>query len=133
MFILKLFNYIKFNLSDTYKRLLQAGIEKDYSMGYGSINGFRASVASPFYWYNLKKEEYTSLIIYPFCFMDANAHFEQKQNPDDSLKELMHYYEVCKKVNGLFITIFHNYMLGSEKEFEGWRELYQKFTVQIQQ
>ncbi len=126
-------HYIKFNLPDTYEKLLQAGIEKDYSMGYGSINGFRASVASPFYWYNLKKEEYTSLIIYPFCFMDANAHFEQKQNTNHSLKELMHYYEMCKKVNGLFITIFHNYMLGSEKEFEGWSELYQKFTVQIRQ
>jgi hypothetical protein len=65
--------------------------------------------------------------------MDANAHFEQKQNTDDSFKELMYYYEVCKKVNGLFITIFHNYMLGAEKEFEGWRELYQNFTAQIRQ
>lgn len=126
-------HYIRLSLPETYEQLLQAGIKKDYSMGYGSINGFRASVASSFYWYNLKSNKSTSLLLYPFCFMDANAHFEQKQNTETSYKELVQYYEACKKVNGLFITIFHNYILGSEKTFDGWRDLYQEFTAQIRQ
>jgi len=49
-------HYIRFNLPEGYQRLIAAGITDDYSMGYGSVNGFRASVASSFYWYDLEKE-----------------------------------------------------------------------------
>jgi hypothetical protein len=126
-------HYIKFSLPETFERLINAGIENEYSMGYGSINGFRASVASPFYWYNLSREEVTLLRIFPFCFMDANSHYEQKQSPDTSYQEIMHYYHTCKKVNGFFIPIFHNNFLGEGREFEGWKELYIKFTSQLPQ
>ncbi|MBU3713815.1 MAG: hypothetical protein FGM46_02580 [Ferruginibacter sp.] len=126
-------HYIKLKLPHTFENLIEAGITEDYSMGYGSINGFRASVASSFLWYNLEKEEETSLRLFPFCFMDANAHFEQKQNAEISFDELMRYYQVCKEANGMFITIFHNYMLGTDKHFEGWKNLYQHFIAQIRQ
>ena len=63
----------------------------DYSMGYGSINGFRASVASSFYWYDLEKERQTNLRIHPFCFMDANSFYEQRQDPQQTFEELIHY------------------------------------------
>jgi len=52
-------HYIKMSLPDTYQNLYAAGITDEYSMGYGSINGFRASVASSFFWYNLKEETVT--------------------------------------------------------------------------
>ncbi|MEI9808421.1 MAG: hypothetical protein WDO16_11440 [Bacteroidota bacterium] len=44
-------HYIRFNLPEGYQRLIDNDIRFDFSMGYGSINGFRASAASPFYWY----------------------------------------------------------------------------------
>ena len=71
-------HYIRFTLPHTFRRLIGAGITNDHSMGYGSINGFRASVASSFYWYDLKKEQQTNLLLHPFCFMEANSFFEQK-------------------------------------------------------
>ncbi|HUP13810.1 MAG TPA: hypothetical protein VM187_16430, partial [Niastella sp.] len=49
-------HYIRFSLPVTFRRLIETGIEKDFSMGYGSINGFRASVCTPYYWYDLEKE-----------------------------------------------------------------------------
>ena len=54
-------HYIRFALPATYRQLIKYGIDQDFSMGYGSINGFRASVASSFYWYDLEKEERTTL------------------------------------------------------------------------
>ena len=126
-------HYIRFNLPEGYQRLITAGITDDYSMGYGSINGFRASVASPFFWYDLEKEEQTSLRIHPFCFMDANAFYEQRQNPEQTREELTHYLSVCKAVNGTMISIWHNNFLGASKDFEGWKEIYEQFIVQVQQ
>lgn len=125
-------HYIKLSLPKTYQMLIEAGIEKDYSMGYGSINGFRASVASSFLWYDLHKEKTTGLRLYPFCFMDANSFYEQRQDTTQSLAELKYYMDACKKVNGLFITIFHNNFLGSDEQFAGWKELYTSFISQVQ-
>lgn len=126
-------HYIKLTLPQTYRTLIEAGIHDEYSMGYGSINGFRASVASFFYWYDLEKEEQTSLGIHPFCFMDANCYYEQKQNAEQAYEELIHYYSICQRVNGDLITIWHNNFLGTAKEFEGWPEMYDRFIAQVQQ
>ncbi len=120
-------HYIKLSLPNTFESLIKAGIEKDFSMGYGSINGFRASVASPFYWYNLKTEKITTLQLYPFCFMDANSFYEQKYNSEQAYHEICYYLNECRKVNGTLVTIFHNNFLGTDKQFSGWREMYGKF------
>jgi hypothetical protein len=102
-------------------------------MGYGSINGFRASIASPFLWYNLATEKISTLMLHPFCFMDANSFYEQNQNAAESYTELEHYFNVCKEANGQMITIFHNQFLGADKTFTGWKEMYSRFTSQLLQ
>ena len=124
-------HYIKLSLPTTFEHLIEAGIENDFSMGYGSINGFRASIASPFYWFNLEAEKITSLRLQPFCFMDANSFYEQQLNAEQAYDEMNHYLAVCKKVSGAFISIFHNNFLGTDKQFEGWREMYAKFISGI--
>jgi hypothetical protein len=126
-------HYIRFDLPAGYRRLLQAGITDDYSMGYGSINGFRASAAASFYWYDLEKEEQTDLRIHPYCFMDANSYYEQHFSAEQAYKEAMHYLKICKEINGQLITIWHNNFLGTAKEFAGWRSCYKKFIQQINQ
>jgi hypothetical protein len=125
-------HFIKWSLPHTFRRLLALGITDDYSMGYGSINGFRASIATAYSWYDLQKEEQTSLRLHPFAFMDANSLFEQKQSPEQSLQELLAYYRSVKEVNGEFITIWHNTFLGTDKLFRGWREAYQSFLQATQ-
>ncbi|CAN5867243.1 hypothetical protein BH11BAC4_BH11BAC4_02740 [soil metagenome] len=124
-------HYIKFSLPNTFNSLVEAGIEKDFSMGYGSINGFRASVASPFYWYNLKTEKITSLQLFPFCFMDANSFYEQGYNASQAYDEIRYYADTCKKVNGTFSSIFHNNFLGTDKQFKGWKEMYTEFISRL--
>lgn len=126
-------HYIRFNLPGGYNKLIEAGITDDYSMGYGSINGFRASVASSFSWYDLENEEQTNLRIHPFCFMDANAYYEQKLTAKQAAEEMKHYLSVCKQVNGTLITIWHNNFLGTAKEFKGWKEIYEEFITLAQQ
>ena len=124
-------HYIRFNLPEGYRRLLKEGITDDYSMGYGSINGFRASAASAFYWFDLEKNEISSLRVHPFCFMEANAYYEQKLTVTEAYEELMQYYWACKNVDGTLITIWHNQMLGPDKLYGGWAAMYENFLKAI--
>ena len=125
-------HFLRFTLPQTFLRLATLGIEKEFSMGYGTVNGFRASTCSSFYWYDLEREEQTTLRLFPFCFMDANAFFEQKLNPQQAYHELVQYYDIVKKLDGLFISVWHNTILGQNPQFEGWPamfELFMKETV----
>lgn len=124
-------HYIRFTLPETFRRLIDNGIRSDFSMGYGSINGFRASIASSFYWYDLEKEEQTKLLLFPFCYMEANSFYEQKFSDQQALEEMRQYYKVVKSVNGYFIMIWHNSFLGTDKQSEGWRDVYEQFIKEI--
>lgn len=124
-------HYLRFSLPGTYRRLINEGIEKEFSMGYGTINGFRASVSSPFNWYDLEREEETDLAIYPFCFMDANVFYKTKSSPKAAYGELMQYYDAVKKVNGMFITLWHNHLLGSDRHTAGWSEMFELFMKEV--
>jgi hypothetical protein len=102
-------------------------------MGYGSINGFRASVATPFYWYDLQKDRVTDLQIHPFCFMEANSFYEQHYSAEQAYEELMQYYHQCKTYGGTLISIWHNNFLGADKKTQGWKNMYRRFIAQVQQ
>ena len=124
-------HYIRFTLPQTFRYLIEAGIKEDFSMGYGSINGFRASVASAFYWYDFEKEKATDLLLHPFCYMEANSFYEQKFSAEQSFKEMMEYYNIVRSVNGTFISIWHNNFLGTDKLFKGWKEIYETFIETV--
>ncbi len=124
-------HYIRFSFPDTFRNLIAAGITDDYSMGYGTINGFRASITTSFFWYDLEKEEKSNLLIHPFCFMDANSFYEQKFSTGQTLEELISFYKVVKEVNGTLITVWHNQFLGTGNLYQGWRDVYFKFLNKV--
>ncbi len=120
-------HYLRMQLPGTYQQLINHGITSEHSMGYGSINGFRASTCVPYYWYNLDTEQATTLKVFPFCYMEANSIFEQKDTPAQALKELQQYYDVVKKVGGTLIAIFHNHLIGLDENGRKWMAMYQAF------
>jgi hypothetical protein len=124
-------HYIRFRLPETYRTLIQLGVQADYSMGYGSINGFRASFADSFLWFDLEKNVPTPLRIFPFAFMDANSKYEQHQSASETKKELIDYLQSYQSINGLFIPIFHNFLINHQPENQDWFALYEWLTTQI--
>ena len=122
-------HYIRFTLPETYRNLISEKIEADYSMGYGTINGFRASVASPFFWYDLETETQTNLLVHSFCYMDATCIFQQHISPSEALQALQQYLAIVKSVNGEFIIIHHNNFLTLQPQFIEWRNMYEKFLT----
>ncbi|MFN5334295.1 MAG: polysaccharide deacetylase family protein [Bacteroidota bacterium] len=126
-------HYLKFSLPKTYHTLVKAGITHDYSMGYGSVNGFRASTSRSFLWYDLKMEEVTSLRIHPMAWMDANSYYENKFTPAEALDELEKTYKRVNDLGGDFIMISHNHLLGDRSEWVGWPDLYFNWCNKIYQ
>lgn len=122
-------HYIRFSLPVNYRTLMDIGITDEYSMGYPGSNGFRASVADSFFWFDLEKNEQSTLRLHPFCYMDSTSIFNERLSPDDAFDQMLHYYNTCKQVKGIFISILHNHLLGPDRK--EWREVYEKFLKEI--
>lgn len=124
-------HYIRVRIPETYRLLEEVGIRDDYSMGYATANGFRASVASAYTWYDLERERMTGLRVHPFCFMDANAIFEEKLSPSRAFEQLKGLHDRVKSCGGILYTVFHNNFLGSYPDYKGWREVYEVFLEEV--
>jgi hypothetical protein len=120
-------HYLRFTVPHTYRRLIAEGITDDYSMAYGNVNGFRASYAMPFHWFDVERNIATELIIHPFCFMEATSFFNQAYSVEEAADEIQYYHDVVKKVNGEFITLFHNHFLTEQPQWIRWRNMYEAF------
>ncbi len=120
-------HYLRFSIPNTYRKIIAAGVTDEYSIAYGAVNGFRASYAKPFKWYDVEREVMTDLTIHPFCFMEATSFFSQGYTATEAGEELQYYYDLVKSVEGEFITLFHNHFLTEQTQWVEWRKMYADF------
>ena len=118
-------HFLRFNLPNTYQNLIDLEIAEDYSMGYASHSGFRASTCTPFYFYDLDFEIQTPLKIFPFALMDTTLNDYMKLTPKQSLGKIRDLKNEVKRVNGTFITLFHNESLSGYIRWKGWSRVYE--------
>ena len=119
-------HYIKLNIPLTYQNLLNSKIDEDFSMGYPDHYGFRAGTANSFYFFDLNKNIQTSLLIRPFVVMDVTFKYYLKLNFDDIKIVMEELINKVKKVDGCFVSIWHNESFSSSKYDTNWVQLYEK-------
>jgi len=95
-------HFLRFRFPDTFQALLKVGITDDYSLGWHDEVGFRASIAVPYPFFDLKKNEETNLFLHPLALMDT---IFRKDEEHAVLHELR---EEVKKMGGSFIVLTHN-------------------------
>ena len=95
-------------------------------MGYPNLLGFRAGICSPFYFYDLEREEQTSLRVFPFCAMDSTLHHQLNLKAEEALEEVKAMVDEVRSVNGTFIFVSHNNLVGRNSEFKGWKMQYEE-------
>lgn len=110
-------HYNMLSLPKFYRNLIDLEFTEDFTMGYHDALGFRAGTCSPFYFYDIGMEIQTPLKVYPFCVW-----YSGKMNSTLANDEIMLMASEIQKVNGIFISVFHNVVL-SENNME-WKSLY---------
>ena len=114
-------SFYKLTLPSSYRNFVELEMKEDFSMGYSNQSGFRAGTCTPFMFYDLDYDVQTPLKINPFCL--THTSFEKTYNLDFLLKEAATYAEKIKKVNGVFIPVFTNGLLNSQKKNNKWVSL----------
>jgi len=123
-------HFLAFELPTTYLRLIHSGILEDYSMGYASHPGFRAGICSPFRFYNLLEDKETDLVVYPFEVMDVTLRQYLRLDADEAIEKIREIMNKVKKVNGTFISLWHNESLSDKGVWQGWRKVFEE-TVRM--
>lgn len=119
-------HFLKLVLPETYRNLINNDILHDYTMGYAEVAGFRASICTPFLFYDLDQDLPTNLSIHPFAVMDGTLNNYMKLTTEQATKTLNALISEVKKAGGTFIPLWHNSTLNDEGEWKGWLEVYIK-------
>jgi len=121
-------HFLKLKLPDTYRDLINSDVTDDYTMGYASEIGFRASICSPFYFYDLDYEAKTNLRVNPLIMMEGALVNYKNVSADDALQYIKPVIEEIKAVNGNFISLWHNQSLSNTEQYIGWNKVYEEMV-----
>lgn len=119
-------HFLKLNLPSTYRNLIDNDILCDYTMGYSEKSGFRSSICSPYYFYDLDIEIETNLLLFPFTVMDATYQYYENKTSEKSIAQILELMQKVKDVEGTFISVWHNESLSNEGIWKGWKIVYEK-------
>ncbi|TKC00718.1 polysaccharide deacetylase family protein [Pedobacter cryophilus] len=117
-------HYLLLSLPKTYRDLIALGIKEDYTLAYADVAGFRAATCTPFFWYDLEKEEITSLLIHPTTVMDQTLRSYMSLSPAAAIQQIEELMWNVKKVNGTFISLWHNESVNNFGVWKDWKCVY---------
>ncbi len=119
-------HFLKVMLPETYRCLFCLNITDDYSLGYAGAPGFRASICTPFPFYDLKAEEPLPVMIHSPVIMDGTLNEYQHLSTGESEAIIEEFAALVKRCGGEFITIWHNHSLGETDGWKGWKGVFEK-------
>jgi hypothetical protein len=123
-------HFLKLSFPETYHQLLELGLTDDYTMGFASEIGFRAGICDSFNFYDLDLETETKLRVHPFEVMDATLRYYMKVDVDEAINKIKPIIEEIKKVDGTFMSLWHNESLSNVSPWEGWRNVYEQTVME---
>ncbi len=121
-------HFLILDLPYTYRRLLDLGIEEEYSMGFAAEVGFRAGTATPFYFYDLELDHVTKMKVYPFAVMEGTLKYYMEQSPEQALNTIRSLIGKVREVGGSFISLWHNESLSEHRDWKGWSYVYEEMV-----
>jgi hypothetical protein len=123
-------HYLKMSLPTTLRQLHDIGITDDYSMGYAESPGFRASLCTPFHFYDLALESELPLRIHPLVMMDVTYIDYQRLSCKAAQEDILDLLQTVKRFEGEFVSVWHNRTFSEiEPEWKGWNSVYESMIA----
>lgn len=119
-------HFLKLNLPETYRNLINHGITDDYSMGFAAEPGFRAGISDSFRFYDLDTDAETQLRVHPFAVMDGTLRDYKNVEAGEAMSHILPLLNRVRQVNGTFIILWHNESLSDTGRWTGWRRVYEE-------
>ena len=101
-------HFLRIKFPKTYRVFINAGITDDYTMIYASQSGFRAGLCTPFPWFDLERNEITSLTIHPSTIMEGTLRDYNGYSIEHANATIHHLLSEVKKQGGEFVSVWHN-------------------------
>ncbi|HTB33182.1 MAG TPA: polysaccharide deacetylase family protein [Bacteroidia bacterium] len=118
-------HFLRLNLPETYRCLAELGITDDYTMIYAGVTGFRASICTPFFFYDLKGENIIPVKVHSSAVMDGTLNSYLHMPVPDAIIATKEIQKKVKKCGGEFIVIWHNDNLSEKGQWKGWRTYFE--------
>jgi len=125
-------HFLRWQLPGTLRRKVEFGITEDHTLGFTDRVGFRVGTCTPFPWYDLEREEATSLMLWPFQAMDSAVHEQIGVPVEQAAAQFTTMMNAVKAVEGTFVSVWHDRYLSGHEQFIGWPEVMEELVEAAQ-
>lgn len=101
-------HFLRVKFPETYRTFIKAGITDDYTMIYASQSGFRTGLCTPYPWFDLEKNETTSLTIHPSTIMEGTLRDYNGFTVEHANAAINNLLNEVKNQGGEFVSVWHN-------------------------
>lgn len=119
-------HFLRWRIPETLRFLAGSGYAEDHTLGFSDRVGFRASTCTPFPWYDLEKEEETTIMLHPFVAMDSALIERMGQGPDEVVRSMNAMSDAVRTVKGTFVSVWHDRYLSGHREFAPWPAVFEQ-------
>jgi hypothetical protein len=119
-------HFLKFKLPISFRRLIECGVTHDHSMGYADVPGFRSGTAHPYKWFDVEKNETTSLIVHPVVVMDSTLRQYLKLDALEATQVIAQLKAEVRATGGDFVSLWHNETVAEQDEWVGWSAVWEE-------
>ena len=118
-------HFLKAKLPESYETMVQYKLEEDYTMAYATAIGFRASTCLPIKIFDLNQNLPLNILTYSPCVMDVTLKNVLQMNIQEAIQKIKEMKAEVEKVNGNFISIWHNSSFDPSLGWAGWKQVYE--------
>lgn len=113
-------HYLCYTLPETFRTLLELGIQREYSLCPKDFTGPLSRIARPYPWYDLEADAVTDLVLVPAVVMDRSLQQYLGLSPVDAIIAIRSQIQAVRQRKGHFVIILHNETFSESGEWKGW-------------